>query len=151
MAPPFVDTSYIDRSDLLQIIYRLIGSERHTQDTGILPEVWIEYASVAPEDLVSLILSQEDEGSTGALALCLREQLIRYMHRLPRYRPPLSDRNILSDARITPNRWCVAGDFTLAQFIDVPLEYSVNLFSRSTFPCNLTLYIQLITVDRILL
>ncbi|HKY38011.1 MAG TPA: S8 family serine peptidase [Polyangiaceae bacterium] len=67
----------IDRAWFEELIFRGAAARRFTQDSPILPDVWIEYAQAYPVDAgpIELLLTPHRAASAGQLAQAVRERL----------------------------------------------------------------------------
>ena len=63
-----------DRGGALRVLFGVEDDRRYTQDTPVLPEVWIAYAMdpLAPQDL---LMTPRREATAGAVAAAIRERL----------------------------------------------------------------------------
>ena len=58
-----------------KVVLRTFGQERHTQDSPVLPDVWIAYAAAAPDERKDVILTPRTGGQPGLIAKFLRERI----------------------------------------------------------------------------
>lgn len=57
-----------------KVVLQTFGQARHTQDSPILPDVWLEFAASPPEKRVPLILTPKTDKLPGFVARFLRER-----------------------------------------------------------------------------
>src|SRR4051812_31769723 len=70
---PPIDPAYgLDRKYIERLIYRTAASLRYTQDSPVMPDVWIMFAQ-QPNDKIDLILTPHIPISPAALATKIRE------------------------------------------------------------------------------
>ncbi|MHC1788675.1 S8 family peptidase [Solidesulfovibrio sp.] len=58
-----------------KVVLRTFGQERHTQDSPVLPDVWIAYAAATPDKRVDVILTPRTGSQPGLIAKFLRERI----------------------------------------------------------------------------
>src|SRR4051812_24865348 len=64
----------IDRDELTRWIFGSDEARRYTQDSPVLPDVWLAYGA-APDDPVDLLLTPHAQSSAAAVAAALAEVL----------------------------------------------------------------------------
>jgi subtilisin family serine protease len=115
----------LDRNLVEDAIFGWRGSQRFTQDSPVLPDVWIEYA-LRPGHAVGLLLEPSAETSPAKIYRALADQL---------------DEQQVKDARLAENRTTVAVDMTLAQLIQIVLpltQWWVDCDKRGLSPASVT-------------
>lgn len=68
----------ITEDTLRRLIFRTFGHQRFTQDSPILPDVWLAYARSDASDRHDLILTPHAGHTAGAVAVALEQALDRY-------------------------------------------------------------------------
>jgi len=95
----------IDRNLIEDAIFGWRGSQRFTQDSPVLPDVWIEYA-LRPGQAVGLLLEPSGGTSPATVYRALADKL---------------GEQEAKAARLAQNRTTVVADITLAQLVEIVL------------------------------
>ncbi len=103
----------ISEAALRQLIFRTFGHQRFTQDSSILPEVWLSYAR-QPNSRQDLILTPTTGHNPGSVALELQRLLMRYHKRAEFRNSPLQ-----RSARIAYSRSSVVAQVTFDELMCV--------------------------------
>src|SRR5262245_44261156 len=67
-----------------RLIFRTFGHQRFTQDSPIMPDVWLRYAKALPDSPVDLILTPKAGHAPGKIAVMLQDRLGHYHAGEPR-------------------------------------------------------------------
>lgn len=105
--------SEVSEAALRQLIFKTFGHQRFTQDSPILPEVWLSYAR-QPDSRQDLILTPTTGHNPGSVALELQRLLTRY-HRRAEFRHSPLQRN----TRIAYSRSSVVAQVTFDELMCV--------------------------------
>ena len=65
----------LKREWIEKLIYYSITAQRFTQDSPILPDVWIEYGKILPDEAIDLLMTPYGSVRTGVLANQLQERI----------------------------------------------------------------------------
>ncbi|WP_448030895.1 S8 family serine peptidase [Bradyrhizobium liaoningense] len=96
------------------LIFRTFGHQRFTQDSPILPDVWLAYAKADKAVRIDIILTPKTGHAPGAIAQSLEQRLLHYHRRSGR-----STSTLQSDTMIAYSRSSVVARLTFAELMRV--------------------------------
>lgn len=96
------------------LIFRTFGHQRFTQDSPILPDVWLAYAKADKGVRVDIILTPKTGHAPGAIAQSLEQRLLRYHRNSGRTTSTLK-----SETMIAYSRSSVVAKLTFAELMRV--------------------------------
>jgi hypothetical protein len=98
---------------LRRLIFQTFGHQRYTQDSPILPDVWLIYAKADENARIDLIFTPKSGHAPGAIAVQLIERLRRY------HRGSMTEAQVRATALVAYNRSSVVAKLTFRELLQV--------------------------------
>jgi serine protease AprX len=96
-----------------RLIFQTFGHQRFTQDSPVLPDVWLKYAKANPDVRIDLILTPRSGHAPGTIAVALTDRLKDY------HAGKMTEEQIRQAAVVAYNRSTVVAKLTFMELLRV--------------------------------